>query len=65
MEIYEKRHVVKAVVDAVTYLLPTVLGCMITAIAISPTTFNTTILHPTGYGTRWCQLLRLSFCRWG
>ena len=43
MEIYEKRHVVKAVVDAVTYLLPTVLGCMITAIAISPTTFNTTI----------------------
>ena len=43
MEIYEKRHVFKAVVDAVTYLLPTVLGCVITAIAISPSTFNTTI----------------------
>ena len=43
MEIYEKRHAVKAVGDAVTYLLPTVLGCVITAIAISPSTFNTTI----------------------
>lgn len=43
MEIYEKRHAVKAVGDAVTYLLPTVLGCVITVIAISPSTFNTTI----------------------
>ena len=46
MEIYEKRHALKAIWDAVTYLLPMVLGCVIAAIAISPSFFNTTISAP-------------------
>lgn len=46
MEIYEKRHAIMAIGDAVTFLLPIVLGSVIAAIAISPSFFNTTISAP-------------------
>ena len=46
MEIYEKRHIFMAAWDAVTCILATVFGAVITAIAISPSTFNTTISAP-------------------
>ena len=63
MEIYEKRHIFMAAWDAVTCILATVFGAVITAIAISPSTFNTTISAPDWlyfFGVRYYNLCLLN-----